>query len=53
MCEDLKDVINGVKQQILESSASSVQQRNQEDLLYHFKQARTDILQWKAHNFDW
>ena len=49
MCEDLKDVMNDIKQQILESSASMYSKEYQEDLLYDFEQARTDILQWKAH----
>ena len=49
MCEDLKDFMNNIKQQILESSASMYSKEYQEDLLYHFEQARTDILQWKAH----
>ena len=49
MCEDLKDVMNDIKQQILESSASMYSKEYQEDLLYDFEQARTDIFQWKAH----
>ena len=49
MCEDLKDVVNDIKQQILESSASMYSKEYQEDLLYDFEQARTDIFQWKAH----
>ena len=40
---------NDIKQQILESSASMYGKEYQEDLLYDFEQARTDILQWKAH----
>ena len=49
MCGDLKDVMNVVKHQILESSDSSYSKQYQEDLLYDFEQARTNILQWKAH----
>ena len=49
MCEDLKDVMNDIKQQILETSASMYSKEYQEDLLYDFEQARTDIFQWKAH----
>ena len=49
MCEDLKDVVNDIKQQILESSASMYSKEYQEDLLYDFEHARTDIFQWKAH----
>ena len=49
MCEDLKDVMNDIKQQILESSASMYSKEYQEDLLYDFEQAKTDIFQWKAH----
>lgn len=49
MCEDLKDVMNDIKQQILESSASMYSKEYQEDLLYGFEQARTDIFRWKAH----
>lgn len=49
VCEDLNDVMNDVKQQILESSASLYSKEYQEDLLYDFEQAKTDILQWKAH----
>ena len=49
MCGDLKDVMNVVKQQILESSDSSYSKEYQEDLLYDFEQARTNILQSKAH----
>ena len=49
MCEDLKDVKNDVKQQILESFASIYSKEYQEDLLYDFEQASTDIRQWKAH----
>ena len=49
MCEDLKDVVNDIKQQILESSASMYSEEYQEDLLYDFEQARTAIFQWKAH----
>ena len=48
-CEDLKDVMNDIKQQILESSASMYSKEYQEDLLYDFEQARTDIFQWKSH----
>ena len=47
MFEDLKDVVNDIKQRILESSASMYSKEYQEDLLY--EQARTDIFQWKAH----
>ena len=49
MWEDLKDVMNDIKQQILKSSASMYSKEYQEDLVYDFEQARTDILQWKAH----
>ena len=49
MCGDLKDVMNDIKQQILESSASMYSKEYQEDLLYDFQQARTDIFQWKPH----
>ena len=49
MCEALKDVGNDIKQRILESSASMYSKEYQEDLLYDFEQARTDIFQWKAH----
>ena len=49
MCEALKDVVNDIKQRILESSASMYSKEYQEDLLYDFEQARTDIFQWKAH----
>ena len=48
-CEDLKDVLDDIKQQILESSASMYSKEYQEDLLYDFEQARTDIFQWKSH----
>ena len=49
MCEDLKDVMDDIKQQILESSGSMYSNEYQEDLLYDFEQARTDIFQWKPH----
>ena len=49
ICEDLKDVMNDIKHQILESSASMYTKEYQEDLVYDLEQARTDILQWKAH----
>ena len=49
MCEYLKDVVNDIKQQIIESSASMYSKEYQEDLLYDFEQARTDIFQWKSH----
>ena len=49
MCEDLKDVVNDKKQQILETSASMYSKEYQEDLLYDFEQARTDVFQWKSH----
>ena len=41
--------MNDIKQQILESSASMYSKEYQEDLLYDFEQARTDIFQWKSH----
>ena len=34
MCEDLKDVMNDIRQQILESSVSMYSREYQEDLLY-------------------
>ena len=37
MCEDLKDVVNDIKQQILESSASMYSKEYQEDLLYDLR----------------
>ena len=43
--------MNDMKQQILESSASMYSKEYQEDLVYDFEKARTDILQWKAHIF--
>ena len=49
MWEDLKDAMNDIKQQILKSSASMYSKEYREDLVYDFEQARTDILQWKAH----
>ena len=49
MCEDLKDVVNDIKQQILKSSASMYSKEYQEDILYDFEKARTDIFQWKSH----
>ena len=45
MCEDPKDVVNEIKQQILESSASMYSKEYQGDLLYDVEQARTDIFQ--------
>ena len=48
-CEDLEDVLNDIKQKILESSASMYSKEYQEDLLYDFELARTDIFQWKSH----
>ena len=41
--------MNDIKQQILESSASMYSKEYQEDLVHDLEQARTDILQWKAH----
>ena len=49
MCEDLKDVMNDVEQKIRSSSASLFSKEYQEDLLYDFQQARTDVIRWKAH----
>ena len=49
MCEDLKDVVNDIKQQILKSSASMYSKKYQEDILYDFEKARTDIFLWKSH----
>ena len=49
MCEELNDVMNDVKEKILGSSASMYSKEYQEDLLHDFQQAKTDILQWKAH----
>ena len=41
--------MNDIKRQIFESSASMYSKKYQEDLVYDFGQARTDILKWKAH----
>ena len=49
MCEDLKDIMNDIKQQIFESSASMYSKKYQGDLVYDLEEARTDILQWKTH----
>ena len=49
MCEDLKDIMNDIKQQIFESSASMYSKEYQGDFVYDLEEARTDILQWKAH----
>ncbi|KAL9961192.1 hypothetical protein ACROYT_G030092 [Oculina patagonica] len=49
MCEDLNDAMNDVERQICESSASLYSKEYEEDLLYDFGHARTDIIQWKAH----
>ena len=49
MCEDLKDAMNDVEQKIRSSSASLFSKEYQEDLLYDFQQASTDVIRWKAH----
>lgn len=48
-CESLKTVLNEVEAEIRGSSWNPYSQEHQEDLLYDFDQARSDIQEWKAH----
>ena len=48
-CQNLRNVLDGVEGQIRGSSWNPYSSEQQEDLIYDFKQARTDIFQWKAH----
>ena len=48
-CENLKGVLNDVEGRIRGSSWNPYSKEQQDDLLYDFKQARSDILMWKAH----
>ena len=48
-CENLKNVLDEVEVQIRGSSWHPYSEDQQEDLLYDFRQARTNIFHWKAH----
>ena len=48
-CEDLKHVLNEVKEQLQASPASVHNKEYQDDVLYDLERAEADILQWKAH----
>lgn len=48
-CQNLRNVLNEVEGHIQGSSWNPYSKEQQDDLLYDFKQARSDILQWKAH----
>ena len=48
-CEDMLAVLSDIKGKILDSSHLSINRENQEYLLYDFEQAKSDIIQWKAH----
>ena len=48
-CEDLKHVLDEVKEQVQASSASVHNKEYQDDVLYDLERAEADILQWKAH----
>ena len=52
MCDDcwnLQNVLGEVKNQISSSSWNPYRNEQRDDLMYDFMQARTDMLQWKAH----
>ena len=49
LCEDLKDLLNDLKQEILQSCTAEHNREYQEDLLHDFEQAKSGILEWKAH----
>ena len=48
-CQNLRNVLDEVKNQISGSSWNPYSNEQRDDLIYDFMQARTDILQWKAH----
>lgn len=48
-CQTLKTVLDKVEAKIRGSSWNPYNQEHQEDLLYDFERARSDIQQWKAH----
>ena len=48
-CQNLRNVLEEVENQIRDSSWNPYSNEQREDLLHDFKQVRTDILQWKAH----
>ena len=48
-CQNLRNVLDEVEGQIRGSSWNPYSSEQQKDLIYDFKQARTDIFQWKAH----
>lgn len=48
-CWNLRNVLDEVKNQISGSSWNPYSNEQRDDLMYDFMQARTDILQWKAH----
>lgn len=48
-CWNLRNVLDEVKNQIGGSSWNPYSNEQRDDLMYDFMQARTDILQWKAH----
>ena len=48
-CQDLRNVLDEVEGHIRGSSWNPYSKEQQDDLLYDFKQARSDILAWKAH----
>ena len=48
-CQNLRNVLDEVEGQIRDSSWNPYSSEQQKDLIYDFKQARTDIFQWKAH----
>ena len=45
-CENLRNVLDEVEGQIRDSSWNPYSSEQQKDLIYDFKQARTDIFQW-------
>ena len=48
-CWNLRNVLDEVKNQISGSSWNPYSNEQRDNLMYDFMQARTDILQWKAH----
>ena len=48
-CQNLRNVLEEVENQIRDSSWNPYSNEQREDLLHDFNEARTDILQWKAH----
>ena len=45
LCEDLKDLLNDLKQEILQSCTAEHNREYQEDLLYDLEQAKSGILE--------